>query len=102
MVWPRRDQVFRGRIEKSRAGRGGRQMSVPVYEEERLGHFSPLEKYRQDKYPLGAPWGPSTSQGLYLDTDGDVLLGRADNGALPPMPCFPGKRPLPSSQGASD
>jgi hypothetical protein len=56
-------------------------MSVPVYEEERLGSFSASDPYPLCKYPLGAPDEPSTCQGLYLDTDGDVLLGRANNGA---------------------
>eukprot|EP00884_Botryococcus_braunii_P020162 jgi/Botrbrau1/682/Bobra.160_2s0006.1 len=59
-----------------------RQMSVQVYEEERLGSYSAKDPYLPEKYPLGPPDGPSSCQGLYLDTDGDVLLGRADNGMV--------------------
>ena len=31
--------------------------------------------------PQGAPHGLASSQALYMCTNGDVLLGRADNGA---------------------
>ena len=31
--------------------------------------------------PLGAPHGLASSQALYMCTNRDVLLGRADNGA---------------------
>ena len=59
-----------------------RNMSTFVWEEERLGHFSERPEVFSD-LPLGntKPRCWSMNQGLCLATDGDTLIGRADNGA---------------------
>ena len=59
---------------------GTRCMSTPVHEEQRLGNRSASEWYNA-RLPLQVPRLPASTQGLYLCTNGDALLGRADNGA---------------------
>ena len=59
---------------------GTRCMSIPVHEEQRLGNLSASEEYNA-RLPLRVPCRPASTQGLYLCTNGDALLGRADNGA---------------------
>ncbi|KAA6429935.1 MAG: hypothetical protein FRX49_00367 [Trebouxia sp. A1-2] len=57
-----------------------RQMSHAVYEEEYLGNFPKTETFANAEVPLPLPDRAADHQGLYLSTDGDQLLGRADNG----------------------
>ena len=57
-----------------------RQMSHAVYEEEYLGNFPKTETFTDAEVPLPLPDRAADHQGLYLSTDGDQLLGRADNG----------------------
>ena len=52
-----------------------------MFEEQRLGNFSASPEYNA-ALPLGPPSGPADTQGLQLATNGDVLIGRADNGAI--------------------
>ena len=59
-----------------------RNMRTPVFEEQRLSHVSASPQYNA-ALPLGPPSEPGTTQGLQLATNGDVLVGRADNGAAP-------------------
>lgn len=51
-----------------------------MHEEQRLGHFPCAPEYCA-RLPFGAPAAPAATQGLCLFTNGDALLGRADNGA---------------------
>ena len=62
-----------------------RNMSTPVYEEQRLGNFAASPEYNA-ALPLGPPGSPAGTQGLLLATNGDVLFGHADNGAMPGSP----------------
>lgn len=55
-------------------------MSHAVYEEEYLGNFPKTETFANAEVPLPLPDRAADHQGLYLSTDGDQLLGRADNG----------------------
>ncbi|DBB07120.1 TPA: hypothetical protein ACH3X1_011694 [Trebouxia sp. C0004] len=57
-----------------------RQMSHAVYEEEYLGNFPKTETFTDAEVPLPLPDRAADHQGLYLSTDGDQLVGRADNG----------------------
>ncbi len=57
-----------------------RQMSHAVYEEEYLGNFPKTETFTDAEVPLPLPDRAADHQGLYLSTDGDQLLGRANNG----------------------
>ncbi|DBA70062.1 TPA: hypothetical protein ACH3X2_012309 [Trebouxia sp. C0005] len=59
-----------------------RQMSHAVYEEEYLGNFPKTETFANAEVPLPLPDRAADHQGLYLSTDGDQLLGRADNGMM--------------------
>lgn len=59
-----------------------RQMSHAVYEEEYLGNFPKTETFTNAEVPLPLPGRAADHQGLYLSTDGDQLLGRADNGMM--------------------
>ena len=61
-------------------------MSTPVYEEQPLCHFSASPGYSA-ALPLSPPRDPATTQGLQLTTNGDVLIGRADNGTAPKLVC---------------
>ena len=55
-------------------------MSHAVYEEEYLGNFPRSETFLDVDLPLPLPSRAAAHQGLYLSTDGDQLLGRAENG----------------------
>ena len=55
-------------------------MSHVVYEEEYLGNFPKPETFSEAEVPLPLPTRPAGHQGLCLSTDGDQLVGRADNG----------------------
>lgn len=57
-------------------------MSHAVYEEEYLGNFPKTETFTNAEVPLPLPGRAADHQGLYLSTDGDQLLGRADNGDM--------------------
>ena len=59
-----------------------RNMRSPVFEEQRLHHFSTSSQYNAT-LPLRPPTCAACSQGLQLTTNGDALIGRADNGAAP-------------------
>ena len=70
-------------------------MDAPVYEAPELMNISDLPQYNA-ALPLGPPTGPADTQALQLGTNGDILFGRADNGArlecfaimcLAPAPC---------------
>ena len=64
--------------------RSPRNMSAPVYEKQRLGRKSTTSEYSargRSRMPLGLPSRPARDQALQLATNGDILLGRADNGA---------------------
>ena len=50
-----------------------------MFEEQRLYHYSASLQHNAD-LPLRPPSFPACSQGLQLSTNGDVLIGRADNG----------------------
>ena len=56
-----------------------------MYEEQRLRDFYSHDILPPDSttasLPLGSPYYPAHSQGLQLVTNGDVLIGRADNSA---------------------
>ncbi len=51
-----------------------------MHEEQRLGNFPSCTGHNA-RLPFGAPAASASTQGLHLCTDGDVLLGQADNGA---------------------
>ena len=51
-----------------------------MHEEQRLGNFPSCTAHNA-RLPFGAPAASASTQGLHLCTDGDVLLGQADNGA---------------------
>lgn len=55
-------------------------MSHVVYEEEYLGNFPRPETFTQAEVPLPVPTRAAEHQGLHLSTDGDQLVGRAQNG----------------------
>lgn len=55
-------------------------MSHVVYEEEYLGNFPRAETFTSAEVPLPLPDRAAVDQSLYLSTDGDQLLGRAENG----------------------
>lgn len=57
-----------------------RRMSCPLYEEEHLPHFPGARACAG--LPLPPPTRAAEHQGLFLDTDGDRLVGRAENGML--------------------
>ncbi|KAL3156915.1 hypothetical protein ABBQ38_001177 [Trebouxia sp. C0009 RCD-2024] len=59
-----------------------RQMSHVVYEEQDLGNFPKSETYGEAEVPLALPTEAASHQGLYLSTDGDQLVGRAENGMV--------------------
>ena len=52
-----------------------RKMGWPVYMEQKL-----ISLAASDKLPLSSPMGYGYGSGLQLATNGDVLIGRADNG----------------------
>ena len=54
-------------------------MSLPLHDQERLGNHSKRGAF--DHLPLGVSQRPAAHQGLFLDADDDVLVGRAENGA---------------------
>ena len=56
-----------------------RNMGTPVFTELPLINFSASPTYRA-ALPLMPPSHPSRTQALQLATNGDVLVGRADNG----------------------
>ena len=63
--------------------RSPRNMSAPVYEKQRLRRKSTTSEYSargRSRMPLGLPSGPARDQALQLATNGDILIGRADNG----------------------
>ena len=62
-----------------------RQMSHTVYEEEYLGNFPNADSYEAGQVPLPLPTRAAAHQGLYLDADGNQLIGRAENGELPTL-----------------
>ena len=53
---------------------------MPLHEQQRLGNYSQRGAF--DHLPLGAPRRQATHQGLFLDADDDVLVGRAENGEI--------------------
>lgn len=55
-------------------------MSHVVYEEEYLGNFPKPETFSEADLPLALPTSAVSHQGLCLSTDGDQLVGRAENG----------------------
>ena len=55
-------------------------MSHVVYEEEYLGNFPKPDTFGEAEVPLALPTEAVSHQGLYLSTDGDQLVGRAENG----------------------
>ncbi len=57
-------------------------MSHAVYEEEYLGNFPRANTFSAAEVPLPLPETAADHQGLYLSTDGDQLIGRAENGKL--------------------
>ena len=57
-------------------------MSHVLYEEEYLGNFPKAETFSEVELPLPLPDQAAEHQGLFLSTDGDQLLGRAENGGL--------------------
>ncbi|KAL3146325.1 hypothetical protein ABBQ32_003018 [Trebouxia sp. C0010 RCD-2024] len=59
-----------------------RQMSHVVYEEEYLGNFPKPETFSEADLPLALPTSAVSHQGLCLSTDGDQLVGRAENGMV--------------------
>ena len=59
-----------------------RNMRSPVFEEQRLDHYSTSLQHSA-ALPLQPPSSPARSQGLQLSTNDDALIGRADNGAAP-------------------
>ena len=61
-------------------------MSHAVYEEENLGNFPEEETFTQAEVPLPLPDRAAEQQALYLSTDGDQLIGRADNGVSDSIP----------------
>ena len=62
-----------------------RNMRSPVFEEQRLHHYS-TSLQNNAALPLMPPYSPARSQGLQLSTNNDALIGRADNGAAPCLP----------------
>ena len=71
-------------IADMRGMRSLRSMSTPVYEKQRLGRKCTTSEYSargRNRMPLGLPSGPARDQALQLATNGDILIGRADNGA---------------------
>lgn len=58
-----------------------RNMRTPVFEERPLDIFSASPEYRA-ALPLGLPSRPARTQALHLATNGDVLIGHADNGVV--------------------
>ena len=57
-------------------------MGRPVYEQEELTNFSTSLAFRAG-LALGPLSCPAQDQALQLGTNGDILVGRADNGAIP-------------------
>lgn len=55
-------------------------MSHVVYEEEYLGNYPKPETFSEAEVALSLPTRAAEHQGLYLSTDGDQLVGRAENG----------------------
>ena len=55
-------------------------MDEPVYEAPELMTISASPQYNA-ALPLGPPSGPADTQALQLGSNGDLLYGRADNGA---------------------
>lgn len=61
-----------------------RNMSAPVYEKQWLGRKGTSSEYSargRSRMPLGLPSRPARDQALQLATNGDILIGRAGNGA---------------------
>ena len=56
-----------------------RNMSTPVFEEQQLDIMSTSPEFKA-ALPLGAPSRPARTHALHLATNGDVLIGHADNG----------------------
>ena len=56
-----------------------RNMSTPVFEEQQLDIMSAWPEFKA-ALPLGPPCRPARTQALHLATNGDVLIGHADNG----------------------
>lgn len=56
-------------------------MRTPVFEEQRPSNFSTPPEYNA-ALPLMPPTRLAHTQGLQLATNGDVLIGRADNGMM--------------------
>lgn len=68
-------------------------MSHTVYEEGNLGNFPRPSALSAENAPmLPPPTRAACHQGLYLDTDGDGLIGRAENGMYL---LHPSKKDLP-------
>ena len=55
-------------------------MSMPLHQEDRLWNLAGAEP--DGALLFGPPSRAVDHQALFLDTDGDVLLGRAENGEL--------------------
>lgn len=53
---------------------------MPLHQEDRLWNIAGAEP--DAALLFGPPSRPVDHQALFLDTDGDVLLGRAENGEL--------------------
>ena len=65
-------------------------MDELVYEAPELMNVSASPQYNA-ALPLGPPSGPADTQALQLGTNGDLLYGRADNGAPGVLSqCVPG------------
>lgn len=62
-------------------------MSHVVCEEEYLGNFPKPNMFSEAEPALPLPTRAAEHQGLCLSTDGDQLLGRADNGMQQASDC---------------
>ena len=68
--------------------RPNRNMHMPVFKEQRLSNLSTSPAHNA-ALPLLPPSNRSRSQALQLATNGDVLIGRSDNGASLERPMGP-------------
>ena len=80
-------------------------MSHVVYEEEYLGNFPRAETFTEEEVQLPLPDRAAEHQGLYLATDDDHLVGRAENGewhvsAFPPVASSFSAKPILDSTSA--
>lgn len=57
---------------------------MPVFTQQPLTNFSTSRAYNA-ALPLTPPRNQARTQALQLATNGDVLIGRADNGVLPSL-----------------